>query len=553
VIDVRRGLVLLGLLGLFSCGDPGLRDRSLMSLDETHGNRLSALRHRKRHVGQTSVIGLATDPLAQYYPEGVKLVVRFSDPGTLAREVAPQLRDIQRALPRLRLPVGDPMNMIRQVLGLAPDVTIDPVRPFAFVEVEGGWAAIIPTRNRDKGGVRLKQLDAVYCVAGDPRVVATYRPGFRKGFYLPGDVSLIAQREALRNLGARLTEVAAPLGLNLTLLDRWMPPIPGDVERVDVGVRLRQGGLRVDLRAAPAPGSQTALFLERLKPSTSAASRWLPSQGTFYAELLCPPADWDQFLLVFLRDLLPRMDGEQAQLHFSLGRFLAALGRDASALVTLDDKGKGTLLLVADLDDAQAPRSFFGSYDFTHLLKAIAGPDGRLEWSASSFERSGVRVGAIRGRLSRDRLLEWRRGGSVFLSTLGVLLRAPVACYVAVVENKLCIVTGHGARYEMERVIDHLQRGAPVENDHNLEVVSLFPQRLAAVSVDLAALFDGTREAAVHWHPNGRNLRDLSLRWRLPASMAITAEGGALRAALRVRPTMLAEAATAIEARLAKK
>jgi len=552
-MDVKRGLVLLGLLGLVSCGDPGLRDRSLMRVDETHGNLLSALRHRKKHFGRTSVIGLATDPLAQYYPEGVALVVRFSDPGTLAREMAPQLRDLQRALPRWKLPEGAPTDMIRQVLGLPPDVTIDPVRPFAFVKAEGGWAAIIPTRSRDKGGARLKQLDAVYCVAGDPQVVEAYRPGFRNGFYLPGDVSLIAQRTALQDLGARLTEVAAPLGLDLTLLDRWMPPIPGEVERVDVGVRLRKGGLRVDVRAAPVPGSQTALFLERLKPSTSAASRWLPSQGTLYFELLCPPSDWDQFLLVFLRDLLPRMDGEQAQLHFSLGRFLTALGRDAAALVTLDDKGKGTLLLIANLDDPQAPRSFFGSYDFTHLLKAIAGPGGSLEWTAKSFERSGVRVGAIRGRLSRDRLLEWRRGGNIFLATLGVLLRAPAACYVAVVEDKLCIVTGHGARYEMERVIDHLQRGAPVDNDHHLEVVSLFPQRLAAVSVDLAALFDGTREAAVHWHPNGRNLRDLSLRWRLPASMAITAEGGALRAAFRVRPTMLAEAATAIEARLAKK
>jgi hypothetical protein len=552
-LELKRGLVLLGLLGLVSCGDPGLRDRSLMSLDETYGNRMSALRHRKKHAGQTSVIGLATDPLAQYYPDDATLIVRFSDPGTLAREVAPQLRDVQRVMPRLKLPTGDPVDMIRRVAGLPAVVMIDPVRPFAFVEVAGGWAAIIPTRNRDKESVRLKQLDAVYCVAGDPKVVAAYRPGFRKGFYLPGDVSLIARRTAVAKLGARLTGVATPLGLDLTLLDRWMPPIPKDVERIDVGVRLRQGGLRVDVRAAPTPNSQTALFLERLKPSTSAAARWLPSQGTVYAEILSPPADWDRFLMVFLRDVLPRLEGEWAQLHFSLGRFLSALGRDASALVTLDDKGKGTLLLVANLDDAQATRSFFGSYDFNHLLEAVAGPEGSLEWTAEAFKRSGVRVGAIRGRLSRQRLLEWRRGGNVFFATLGVLLRAPAACYVAVVEDKLCIVTGHGARYEMERAIDHLQKGAPVDNDHNLEVVSLFPQRLAAVSVDLAALFDGTREAATYWHPQGRNLRDFSLRWRLPASVAITAEGGALRAAIRIRPTLVAEAAAAIESRLAQK
>jgi hypothetical protein len=553
VSELTRGIVLLGLLGLVSCGDPGLRDRSLMSLDETHGNRLTALRHRKKHAGQTSVIGLATDPLAQYYPDNAALVVRFNDPGTLAREVAPQLRDLQRVLPRLKLPSGNPTDMIRRVAGLPPVVRIDPVRPFAFVRIGKGWATIIPTRNRDKDSVRIKQLDAVYCVAGDPEVVAAYRPGFRKGFYLPGDVSLIAQRNALENLGSGLSELAAPLGLDLTLLDRWMPPVPGDVERVDIGARLRQGGLRIDIRAAPHPKSQTALFLERLKPSTSAAARWLPSQGTVYVELLCPPADWDRFLLVFLRDLLPPLVGERAQLHFSLGRLLGALGRDASALLTLDEKGKGTLLLVANLDDPETTRSFFGSYDFTHLLETIAGPGGKLEWSAESFKRSGVRVGAIRGRLSRDRLLEWRRTGTVLYATLGTMLRGPAACYVAVVEDKLCIVAGHGARYEMERAIDHLQKGAPVDNDHNLEVVSLFPQRIAAVSVDLAALFDGTREAAAYWHPQGRNLRDLSLRWRLPASVAVTTEGGALRAAIRIRPTMLAEAAATIEARLARK
>lgn len=550
---LTRGLVLLGLLGIVSCGDPGLRDRSLMSLDETYGNRLSALRHRKKNAGQTSVIGLATDPLAQYYPDNAKLIVRFSDPGTLAREVAPQLRDLQRIVPRLKLPAGEPMDMIRRVAGLPSAVTIDPVRPFAFIEVGKGWAAIIPTRNRDKESLRIKQLDAVYCVAGDPAVVAAYQPGFRKGFYLPGDVSLIAQRRALPRLGRRLTEVAAPLGMDLTLLDRWMPPIPTDVERIDVGVRLRQGGLRVDIRAAPTPDSQTALFLERLKPSTSAAARWLPSQGAVYVEFLCPPADWDRFLVVFLRDQLPPLEGKRAQLHFSLGRFLAALGRDASALVTLDDKGKGTLRLVANVDDPEATRSFFGSYDFTHLLETVAGPGGSLEWTAESFRRGDVRVGAIRGRLSRQRLLEWRRGGHLFFATLGVMLRAPAACYVAVVDDKLCIVGGHGARYEMERAIDHLQKGAPVDNDHNLEVVSLFPQRLAAVSVDLAALFDGTREAAPHWHPDGRKLRDLSLRWRLPAAVAVTAEGGALRVAIRVRPTMLAEAAAAIESRLGRK
>ena len=47
----------------------------------------------------------------------------------------------------------------------------------------------------------MKRLDGVYCVVGDPAVVATYQPALRKGFYLPGDISVRAEPVALRKLG----------------------------------------------------------------------------------------------------------------------------------------------------------------------------------------------------------------------------------------------------------------------------------------------------------------------------------------------------------------
>ncbi|MHC4547532.1 MAG: hypothetical protein ACYTEZ_02045 [Planctomycetota bacterium] len=545
-----RRTALLSLLCLLACGDPGLRDRSLVKLEDGHGNPLYTLRHKKKGLARTSVIGLKPDPLAQYYPEDVEMVVRFNDLSTLGRDVAPQLRIIEGILPQLGLPSGKPVDLLRQALDLPQIVAIDPVRPFAFVKTKEGWAGIVPTRSRDQGGLRLKQIDAVYCVAGAPEMVAAFRPGFRKGFFLPGDCSLIVTPVAYGTLGETMSEVARQIGVDLSVIDRWLPELPPDIERVDLALRLRQGGLRIDVRAAPNRDSPTAVFLERMRPSSSAAARWLPSQGTVYCEFVSRPADWERFLSVFLRHALPPMDGELAQMRFSLGRFLNALGRDASAVLTLDESGVGSVVLVAHLDDPAATQAFFGSYDLIKLLQGLAGPDGRLDWAPKVFERNGVRVNAIRGQISRKRLLAWRRSGEVFPAVLGVLMRGPVTCYVAVVDDKLCLVIGPSARTDAERYIDHLQKGSPLDNDHNVEVVSLFPQRLAAVSVDLAGLFNGTRAAAPFWHPNGRVLRDMTLRWRLPASVAVTSEGGALRIAVRVRPAMIAEAAARISARL---
>ncbi len=545
-------LLLIGLL-LAACGDPGTRDRSLMARGGVpmDAAAIAALRRPpKANRPTTSVIGLVPDPLAPYYPDDAPLVLRFEDTTALLREAIPEFRQVATLLPALGLP-ADPIDaLLRRVLKLPEAVRIDAQRPFALVPTPRGWAAILPSRSHEESEGRMKALDGVYCVAGEPAIVASFEPGFRKGFCLPGDLSVVMQPAAVARVGSILNAASGPQGPDLGWLDGCLGPLPSDIERVDFALRAGQGGLRADLRLAPNRESPTAFFLEKMKPASSDAARWLTSNGTMYLELSARPLDWEGLFLNLARDLIPASKLARSKELSTLRALLAALGRDASVMLDLTSDGLGTILLVADIDDPGSTQRYFGSQEFADLLALVAGPGGQLEWKPDAFERHGTGVGAITGHVSRTRLQEWRNGGLVE-STLSVLLRGPVVGYAATVSDKLCIVIGPRARPEAERFIDHLRSGRPTDNDLNLEAGTLFPYRLGAATINLAALFDGCREAAPYWHPQGRALKDLSLRWRMPAAAAVTIEGGALRCAVRVRASQVAEAAAKIGAALA--
>jgi hypothetical protein len=506
----------------------------------------------RRGVAQTSVIGLAPDQLAQYYPDDPCLVVRFKDIDSVGRELAAEFGRIRKAMPGLDLPGGAPADLLRRALLLPDGVVIDPVRPFAFVRCEGGWAAIVPTRSNEKAPARLRPLDAIYCVAGDPAIVEAYRPGFRKGYYMPGDLSVIATPDALKDFGSSLVSLLGPVG-DLAALDAWIPECPRDIDRVDLALRLSQGLLRIDLRAAPSRDSRTAAYLERLRPRPSGAVRWLPPRGTGYLEFVSPPLDWEGLVGILLHDGAPAAAPEQERLLFSFRRLLAALGRDAAAVLHFAPQGPGSVLLVAELDDPSAASAFLESADLGALLVHAGGPDESLSWQPAAFEHLGVPVGLIRGNLSKSRLLAWRRGGNLLLSTVAVLTNGPVVVYVAMVGNRLCLAVGPKSRSEMELLIEHIQRGAPADNEHGGEVTALFPQRLASVSFDLAALFNGSVEAAPYWSEAWAPLRTASLLAPIPCSAAVTVDGGALRAAAHVRPAALAEALERLRAHLRAK
>lgn len=533
-----------------ACVEQGPRDRSLIARvqPDLPARAASAWRNAPtRGKPSTSVIGLLPDPLAAFYPEDAGIVVRFDDFVSLQREALPRLREVQKLLPGLRLPVNDPADGVRHLLGLPASVAFDPARPFAFVLTSRGWAAIVPTRNLEAGGRRLKPCDGTYCVAGEPAVVAAYEPGFRRGFYLPGDVSVIANPHWVPTFATAVADLLEERGVPAGGL-RDLPDLPEEIERVDLAVRIDRTGLRVDVRLAPNRESPTAVYLERMRPSRAQTVQWLPPDATLYLELASAPLEWEGLVLNLLgAEATPRPTPELRAMQ----RLVATLGQDAGAMLDLDAEGRGTALVFAELVDPSATTAFFESSDLRTLLTAIAGPEGRLEWNPDALERHGVTVGSITGHISRSRLEDWRRGG-LLDSTLSVYLRGPAVAYVAIVGRRLCVAAGPRARADMERFLDRIQLETPGENEHLAEAEALFHDRLASGSVNLAELFDGTREAAPLWHERGRALKGLQLRWRIPASFAVTSEGGALRAAVRVAPKLLADAVVKIRDTMAK-
>lgn len=546
-------------LFLLACGQEGQpRDRSLLIKDQRERqHRLELARARARRAksraAATSVIGLVKDPLASHYAEGAQVVVRFDNMTALMREAGPRMAEVRKALPKLGLVAGKPDQLLRRILRLPEPVVFDPLRPFAFVRVEQGWAAVVPTRPREEAGGRLRALDGIYCVAGDPAVVAAYQPGYRKGFYLPGDCSLILPKpDAIKSLGKDLSAVFGPVGIELGFLDGVLGPIPKDIARVDAALRFGAGGLRCDVRIAPMRDSPTAVLLEQLRPRSPEAVRWLPPDGTIYVELGTPLMKWDGLMASLARDPEHTTDAEQPTgAGASVRQALALLDDESAAMLHLDPDGSGRVILVARLSDPEVVRDYLGSADFQALLKKLAGPGGHLEWMPEVFTHGEVEVSAVTGHFSRHMLMEWRDQG-ILKATLGMLLRGPVVVYLAVVGDKLCLLAGSSARSEIERFIDALANSVHLGNQHAGDVDPLFRQRLGAVSVDLAALFDGTREAAPFWHKNGQALREIALELRMPVAMAATIEGGALRLACRVPPRMLAEAAAKVSAALAE-
>ena len=540
-----RPWTLCTLLALAGCADPGPRDRSLRAKGTEQAATVEASAgvpgNRRTRV---SVIGLVPDPLAQLYAEDTDLVIRFDDMSSLHRNAGPQLGEVQAAL-GLDLPGGLPAQLLRLVLRLPDSVEFDVLRPFAFVHVDGRWLGIVPTSSREEGGDRLRPLDGIYCIAGPPDLVATYEASFRAGHFLPGDMSIIAKPGAIPTLGTSLSTCFRALGIPFHKLDGLS--VPRNIERIDAACRFEQSGLRLDLRLAPNRNSSTALHVDRLKPAASSAARWLPPDGTLYIESMARWRAWESLVRGLFPRWIPTPGSSEAEGLARVRSSLQALGEDAAVMLDLDPDGQGMVFLVAELEDPDATREFIGSEDFLGLMESIAGPGGHLEWRPGVFERQGISVGTVTGHISRTRLRELR-SGNIFASTLSVLLRGPVVTYVAVADEKLCIIVGQRARGTAERFLDHIKQGTAVD----VEMSSLFPKRIAAMSIDLAALFDGTRGAAHYWHSNGRALKQLALRWRLPASVAVTVEGGALRISARIRPRLLADAAAKIHAALSR-
>ena len=545
-----RRLLFLGAL-LLACGDPGPRDRALLYRNDVQSPEARLLRGLKQRLrsgparGSSSVIGLVPDPLAHYFPEDPAVVVRFADLAHLGRESAAPVVALRTLCPFLGISQGEPENLVRRVARLSHDAILDPVRPFAFVKTPAGWAAIVPARETTQTAGTLRQIDAIYAVAGDPEVVAAYKPAFRKGFFLPGDVSLTVPPEAVPTLGSTLSLATKPLRMDLTALD-GMGPLPADIERVDLALKVREGELRADLRLAPRRDSATAVYFDRLKPAPADAVRWLPEGGTLYLESTRAPLETEGLLqLLWGRRLSPR-DPAAERVAYSVRRLAHTLGEDAACMLRLEPDGSGGVQLVANVgEDA---RDFFATPEAELLMNALAGPEGRLEYRPRAFDIEGIPVATITGTISRRRLVAWQGSGDPFKATLSRLLWGPVVVYVARVGPNLCVVVGQKARPDLETLVRAVTAGRPGDHPHVTAASALFPHRVFGASGNLAALFEGIREGMPYWHPAGRSLQAVSLKLPVEAVCAATVEGGALRVAVRLPPEALAEAMAQVHA-----
>jgi hypothetical protein len=552
------------LLLVASCGDPGPRDRSLkVERNRDLWTLLRRAKEKRTSTGTTppspSIIGLVSDPLAPFYPEKPALVVRFDALGTLDRDATSQFAEVRRTLPELKLPAGTAEALLRRVTGVDESIVFDPLRPFAFIKLEQGWLAVAaahtaetatdPQAMEKDNGTRVRPLDGVYAAIGPKATVEAFQPASRTGFYLPGHCSVIASPEAATRIGAELGSLVKPLGIDLGFVDGTLPSLPEDLARVDLSIRFDAASMRVDVRLTPKRDTATAMLLDRLQPATPVALDWLPRDGTFYVEMGIPALEWERLGAHLAGvDVTNPEDPDQPVLR-SLRKALSLLDKDAAALLDLDPDGTGRLFFVASLKKPEAAREFIGSPDFYRLLTVVAGPDGHLEFTPGVISRSDTRVDTITGHLSRKRLAQWRKEGLVRASA-SMMLRGPIAIYVAVVDDKLCLLAAKQERSETKRFVEMLKKRSQPGSGHAAEVDSLLHKRLASFSADLAALYDGCRKSAPIWHEHGDALRELTLRWRLPVSGAVGVEGGALRLALRLPPDRLADAAARVLSRL---
>jgi hypothetical protein len=306
-----------------------------------------------------------------------------------------------------------------------------------------------------------------------------------------------------------------------------------DLARVDLAFRFGQAGLRIDARLGARPGSASAECLKSLRTRQPDSGGWLPADGTAYAICAAPLPD----LSLLARRLLGAQD-----LADSLARASVVLGHDTACMLDVDPDGSAALLCVSRIDEKHQG---VDPATLDLAIRKLAGEDGTLAFERGAFERGGIQVGVLRGSVGASRLDAWRKRGWM-RAWLARRLESGVEAFAARVGQRLCIVAGDRGRAEAERLIDRLRTGKPAPTGHEEEVAPLGAHRFASFSVDLAALYDGTRHAAPDWMTEGERFASVRLRWRLPASGVLVADADHVRVSVRLRPRLLAGAVARI-------
>jgi len=525
-----RRFVLCLIVILGGCSDPGLRDRSLMNpvarLVLPRSARVEKQTAKWEHERpRASVVGLVADPMARLYPANHGLVVRFADLSTLQRHALPHLRDIAALLPGLGLPELPPGTLLRVRAGLPDEITVDRIRPFALVHTKEGVVALIPVKGEFANKPNLRRLDEHYCIAGRKSAVAHYRPAMRAGHYLAGDISVVAPRNEIAGIGERLQQLAAVEGVTLPIPAELLSHRPHEVERADLALRFSPSGVRLDLRLSPDTAHDGALsvLLSSLRARPSGALQFLPADGVATFATTADVPTW----LALLSELAKAPIGRENPAAMTrITEACAVLGADAALTVLLPAGHPATLVLVSELaePDREAAAAFLESDAMTPLVELLSGSGGSLKFKRGVFKRHGAKVATITGTLDPE-VAKTLRASRGLCPMLARFAQGPVTVYVALVGQRLCIVAGERSRPELERLIDRIVGKHPAADQRSAESPQTLLRRSALLArVDLAPLLA----------PDSGS--------RLPLTLGVAVEGGALRVAALLPDFKLAAA-----------
>ena len=513
-----RTLLLISAVLLAACSDPGLRDRSLMNAVgrvTLPPDSLAAKRVRKHQhqSARPSIIGLREDPMGPLYPCDSQLIVRFADLSALQKHALPHLDEVATLLPGLGLPELPPGTLLRIRAGLPDSIVVNRVLPFAFVRTPNGILALIPVKGKLTDTHRVRRVDARYCVAGSEAAVKAYRPAATRGYYLPGDISVVAPRDAIAALSDRLGELAALEGITLPLPKGFPAVRPEEIERVDLALHFSDHDVRVDLRLAPdttREGALTAL-LAALQPRPTSALGYLPANGVVTLATTASIPTWSA-----LARALTQTQG-------ILDARFALLGDDTAATLVLDGDGPASLVLVSHLaaTDRDAVRSFLAGKEIKDLVAQAGGADGQLTYTPRAFKRHGVHIATIAGELDTATAKALRT--SALIGPLAEqFTRGSIVVCIALVGDHLCIVAGERSRPVVEQIVARLAGKGDAPDANATLTKHLMDTPALEAHINLAPFFAHSAAAS------------------LPVQFAVGAEGGALRMAARLPDIELA-------------
>jgi len=524
-----RRTALLILAAFAACSDPGPRDRSLVQEGMTiplHPDVF--LRRGGTARAARSHVGLTTDDLAPLYPKDAQFVVRCADLATLRRHAQGRLAKFATLLPDWRLPELPPGTLLRVLCALPDGVLLDRLHPFAFVETPDGWLALVPINGEFEDADHLRRVKDRYCVAGSPDAVKAYAPGHRAGYFLSGDISVIATGEAVADLGARLTRAAGTLKVQLPGLNDFPGEAFAGVDRADLALRCSESGVRADLRIVPNPKRAGTLstLVGALRARKGRSLGWLPANGSLTIASGC-----DVPSLLALADQLrgPTLDPEDTPPAASLRSALSLLGDDAAVRLNVDEGQRPTLEIVAELTepDRRIASEFLAGGKLPDLLAGIGGPANTLEYKPDVLQYNGVSMGTV-GGFPAPAVLRALRAQPVLGDPLANLFAREGRIHVAITGNRLCITMGEDARGAMESLIDRIA-GTPSPSSN--PPASNPPAR--SNGLRRAPLLEATLDAAAFLrrsHPAAL----AGTRERLAVELAVTTEGDALHLSLRL-------------------